>query len=158
MDDTILDTAPLISSSDDDPLYERDFLLWLVEQTKLLRANQLEQLDLDHLIEEIEDMGNNLRRELAHRLEVVLMHLLKCQYQPDHKSGSWLRTLNTQRSEIKRLLKQSPSLNGKVMEFARDAHPMARKSAADETGIGRAVFPANIPYSREQLLDEEFVP
>ena len=158
MNDVMFHTKDPIGTGGSDALYERDFLLWTEEQARLLRVRQLEQLDLDHLIEEIEDMGNHLRRELKHRLEVLQMHLLKCQYQPAHKSASWLGTLYEQRSEIQRLLEDCPSLKPKVVEYSEVSYPMARKRAAAETGLPRTLFPVKNPYSKEQMLDEEFVP
>src|SRR4051812_29227670 len=97
-------------------LYERDFVLWLQEQATLLRTRQLDLLDLDNLMEEIEAMAGNHRRELRHRLETLLMHLLKWQFQPDHRSGSWLGTIEEQRSSIEELIAQSPSLDRHVEE------------------------------------------
>jgi hypothetical protein len=60
--------------------YEHDLALWYARQLALLRAQRFDQLDLDNLIEELDGMVRNLRRELASRLEVLLMHLLKWQY------------------------------------------------------------------------------
>jgi len=62
-------------------LYDTDFLIWVERQVKLLRGRQFDQLDLDHLTDEIADMGGQLKRELRHRLELLLMHLLKYRYQ-----------------------------------------------------------------------------
>ncbi|MFM8308757.1 MAG: DUF29 family protein, partial [Microcystis aeruginosa] len=39
-------------------LYEIDDSLWLEETIELLKAKHFEALDLDNLIEELEDLGN----------------------------------------------------------------------------------------------------
>ena len=59
-------TTPLskISESIDSTLYEKDYYLWLKNTANLLRAKNLAELDLPHLIEEIEDMGKRERRSL----------------------------------------------------------------------------------------------
>ncbi|MEO7494367.1 MAG: DUF29 domain-containing protein [Massilia sp.] len=158
MNDVKPDAKPAVSANVDDSLHERDFLRWLDEQVAFLRTRQLARLDLEKLQEEIEDMGNHLRRELEHRLDVLLMHLLKCQFQPDHKSRSWLATLYTQRVRIKRLLKHSPSLDREVMNYADSNYAAARKLASIETGLSPDDFPAQNPYSKAQILDDEFVP
>ncbi|MES2325618.1 MAG: DUF29 domain-containing protein [Pseudomonadota bacterium] len=139
-------------------LYEKDFARWLEQQGELLRSKKFDQLDLDNLIEEIECMGGNLRRELRSRIENIIMHLLKCQFQPEHKSGSWLGTLREQRSCLGELLEDNPSLRRLVDEAVskRFGHAVAR--AADETGIERKVFPVKCPYSADDVLDPDFVP
>jgi hypothetical protein len=138
--------------------YEHDLVLWHQRQIELLRERRFEQLDVDHLIEELESAVGNDRRELAHRLEVLLMHLLKCQFQHERLCGSWKGTLTEQRSAIGRLLEESPSLGATLMPAAAKCYPAALRRAADETGIARSVFPSTNPYSRDQILDLDFVP
>jgi ketopantoate reductase len=70
----------------------------------LIRDRNYEQLDWDNLLEELESMGKNEQRELESRLIVLLMHLLKFQYQPSHRSKSWQNTIRNQRTEIGLLL------------------------------------------------------
>lgn len=143
----------------DDPAgYERDFVLWIEQQLELLRAKKFDQLDLDNVIEEFDDMGKNHRRELKSRLEVLLIHLLKCQFQAELKSRSWLSTFRTQRSEIGRLLEQSPSLKHCVDAYAHDAYLTATELASIETGLPVTTFPSVNPFTPAQLLDTTFVP
>jgi response regulator of citrate/malate metabolism len=70
--------------------YENDFLLWIEKQVELLRAKKFEQLDLDNLIEEMDSMGKSLRRELGSRLKVLLIHLLKCEFQSEKRVAAGL--------------------------------------------------------------------
>jgi Domain of unknown function DUF29 len=56
-------------------LYQQDHYLWMVTTAKLLRDRRLEQIDFEHLIEEIEEMGKDKQRELKSRLVVLLMHI-----------------------------------------------------------------------------------
>jgi hypothetical protein len=76
-------------------LYDQDFYQWTHEQAELMKAGALSQLDIPNLIEEIESMGRSEKRELRSRLTVLLMHLLKWDYQQDRRSGSWKSTINT---------------------------------------------------------------
>ena len=48
-----------------DYLHPADFFGCIMQQTKLLRAGRLTEIDREHLAEEIEDMGRSLQRELA---------------------------------------------------------------------------------------------
>ena len=61
-------------------LYEKDILLWVEETVNQLKAKNFEQLDLEHLIEEVEALGISQKRELLSRLVVLLEHLLKRLY------------------------------------------------------------------------------
>jgi hypothetical protein len=147
-----LDDAPADSG------YEDDFAVWIDQQAALLRARRFDLLDVDNLIEEVESMGRSERYELKSRLYRLLIHLLKCQYQPDHKTGSWVGSVREQRARILRRLKDSPSLARRVQEFADDEYRQAAAKAADETHLPRSAFPPANPYTTEQLLDEDYFP
>ena len=90
--------------------YETDFHAWAIQNARLLREGKLTKLDTEHIAEELESMSASERRELLNRLQVLLSHLLKYQYQPERRSKSWLLTMSHQRTAIERLLEQSPSL------------------------------------------------
>jgi hypothetical protein len=143
-------------------LYGTDFYAWARQQAQLLRAEELEKLDLPNLIEELEAMSLHERRELTSWLIVLLMHLLKWQYQPaPHgraQPRSWLNTITTQRQKVELLLEDSPSLRGEVVERLSYAYPRSRLQASRETGLPLATFPATCPYTAEQLLNDAFLP
>lgn len=138
--------------------YEQDLVLWYEGQIALLRERHFDALDVENLIEELRAAMIKERRELASRLRVLLMHLLKCQFQHHRISGSWLGTLTEQRSEIESLLEDSPSLRATVMQVADKVYPVAVRLAAYETRLPASVFPSSNPYSKDQLLDFGFVP
>ena len=62
--------------------YEQDFYAWVNEQAALLRAGQLERVDIGNIAEEIESMARSEQRELVNRLAVLLLLLLEHLY-PD---------------------------------------------------------------------------
>lgn len=78
-------------------LYETDFYAWTQRQAELLRLEEFAEVDWRNLIEEIESLGRNQQNELRRRLEVLRMHLLKWQWQPEHQSRRWRSTINVQR-------------------------------------------------------------
>ena len=84
--------------------YQADFYRWTQEQAKLLRNRQIEGIDWDNLAEEVEDMGRSEKRQLESRLEVLIMHLLKWQFQPGFRSRSWQLTVKEQRLRLDRLI------------------------------------------------------
>lgn len=144
------------------PLYNKDFYAWARQQAHLLRTEELEKLDLPNLIEELEAMSLRERRELTSRLIVLLMHLLKWQYQPTphgrSQPRSWLNTIATQRQKIELLLEDSPSLHREVAERLAYAYSRACAQASRETGLALATFPVTCPYTVEQVLDDSFFP
>lgn len=138
--------------------YEVDFALWAEHQIALLRARRFDLLDVDNLIEEVDGTNRSYHRELEHRLFRVLTHLLKCACQPERKSRSWRGTLHEQRYRISTLLEQSPSLDRLVDGYIEAAFDQAVGQASCETGLPRSRFPSTNPYTREQILDPDFVP
>jgi Domain of unknown function DUF29 len=144
--------AKVLERSSD--LYDADLLAWLEQQASLLRAGQLDRLDVIHLIEELEDMGGSQRREIKNRLEILLMHMLKCDASPRRRSRSWESTIVEQRARIADLLEQSPSLRNGMEEVAQKAFAVAVRRAAIETGLKRSAFPAALPYRLAAILED----
>lgn len=139
-------------------LYEQDFHAWTLEQSRLLREGRLEELDLAHLIEEVESMGRTERRELKSRLALLLAHLLKWRYQPALRGTSWTRTIRVQRKAIAQHLRDNPSLKAQAEETLNDAYELAVEAAEGETGIPLARFPAACPWTFTQVTDPGFWP
>lgn len=145
----------------DKAAHDRDFYGWTQEQAALLRTGRLNELDTEHLIEEIESMGRSERRQMTHRFELLLMHLLKWRYQPERREidgGSWLRMIREQRRKIPKLIRDNPSLKPFLDECLKDAYEDARYAASDETSLIVSLFPELCPYTLEQILDSEFLP
>ncbi|NJR39837.1 MAG: DUF29 domain-containing protein [Leptolyngbyaceae cyanobacterium CSU_1_4] len=146
---------PLSNSVQSTSLYEQDFYQWTQEMAIALRARRVSALDWENLAEEIESLGKSDRRSLQSRLEVLLMHLLKGQYQPSKQSNSWRFTITEQRLRIQSLLADSPSLKVYVETELPRSYQNACKLAAAETGLGRETFPANCPYTVSELLNDD---
>ncbi len=139
-------------------LYETDFVEWSEKQVQLLRAEEFEKVDWNHVIEEIESLGISQQRELNSRLVKLLMHLLKWQFQESHRSRSWEATIVHQRGEIEWLLDHNPSLRARLSEFVAKAYRSAIREAAAETGLPRSTFPTVCSYTLEKIIDDEFLP
>ena len=138
--------------------YAEDFVLWSERQAALIRAGRFELVDRENVAEEIEAMASRARRELGTRLKIVVAHLLKWQFQPQKRSGSWRTTITDQRDEIEQLLDENPSLRREVETVVRKRYRVARMNAAGETGLALKSLPARCPYAAQQILDETFFP
>jgi hypothetical protein len=139
-------------------LYESDFYSWALQNAELIKLGRFEELDTEHLAEEIESMGASEKRALESRLIELMLHLLKYQFQPERKGSSWEISINKQRVAIERILRNNPSLNYQLDERVVDCYRDARRYAAIETQLPLTGFPENCPYNLEQLADFEFMP
>lgn len=139
-------------------LYDEDFAVWTSETARLLRERRFDQVDIEHVAEEIEDMGKRDKRELYSRLTVLIVHMLKWKWQPERKFESWRSTMATQRMEIELVLDDSPSLRGAVPEALSQVYRRALKAAVAETGLPARIFPRECPFAPDQILDLSFLP
>jgi len=140
--------------------YKSDIVAWANEQAQLLRTQQFNLLDLEHLAEEIVDVGKSEQRELANRMAVLLCHLLKWQYQPARLGTSWQLTIKTQRERIKRRLKQTPSLKNCLTDedWLADAWDDARDLAEKEASIAYEKFPEFCLWTVDDVLSNDWLP
>ena len=136
--------------------YGQDYYAWLMESAELLREGQLTQIDATHLAEELEDMGKSERRAIESYLKVLIVHLLKWRHQPERRGASWELSIANARDAIRRRLSESPSLRVQLPDLVQVRYANARRHAALETGLPINLFPADCPFSIEQLLDEDF--
>jgi hypothetical protein len=136
-------------------LYDTDYVLWLEEQVAHLRAGRLGALDVENVALELESLMKSERRQLGNRLEVLILHLLKWDHQPDQRANRWRASVAEQRARIRRLLQDSPSLRPSLIESAREVYLDAVERAAIETGLSEASFPQTLPYTVEQIFERE---
>lgn len=139
-------------------LYEQDFYQWVQTTVKQLRSRDLTNLDWDNLIEEIDSLGKQEKRELVNRLIVLLMHLLKWEFQAEKRSRSWLATIKIQRLEIAQHLKSNPSLKSYINNAVINAYEIAILEAVKETGLSIKTFPVSCPYSWLEITSDRFFP
>lgn len=138
-------------------LYEQDFYLWTKAIVQHLKENRFNDIDIPNLIAEIESIGKSEKRELKSRLIVLLIHLIKWQYQPEKRSESWRSTITEQRICIEALLEDSPSLQPLLIEIFADCYEKARSKASEETGIKLNFFPQESPFTLDETLNAYFL-
>ena len=140
--------------------YETDVVAWANEQARLIRAGRFDLLDLEHIAEEIEDVGKSEQRELANRMAVLLAHLLKWQYQPERRGNSWTRTIRNQRERLEHRLTKTPSLRACLNDpgWWDDAWGDACDAASKETGLGVDTLPEECPWAIAEVLGADWLP
>jgi hypothetical protein len=142
---TSLRTVPLAE------LYDQDETAWLERMSQLIRQRRLTDLDLDNLAEYLSDTARRDRRDVKRRLGILMAHLLKWEFQPDRRSRNWRATIVTQRQELVELA-GSGVLRTHADAVLAESYANAVELAAAETGLATDTFPAECPYTVEQLL------
>ena len=140
--------------------YDEDVVAWSVAQARLLRAGRFDLLDIEHIADEIEDVGKSEARDLASRMAVLLAHWLKWDCQPTHRSRSWENTIREQRKQVLRRLARTPSLRPELekADFVEDVWSDALMMAARETGIDIVSFPPRDTWPFANVLGEDWTP
>jgi hypothetical protein len=139
-------------------LYEADFAEWARQNAELLRSGRVSEADLEHIAEEIDDMGKRERHSLFSRLVRVIEHLLKWEHQPERRGSSWNRTMVAQRLAVKDLLEENPSFHSSLPEVVDRAYERAVNIVSAVLRRPTTDFPETCPYTLEQLLDTTFLP
>ena len=139
-------------------LYEKDFYTWSLQQAQLLREQKYHEVDWEHLIEEVEDLGRSEYRALVSAVEQLTLHLLKWQYQEKMRSPSWRHSIDMQRIQIERLLEDNPGLKSRLDDIIAQGYKYGRKGAIKETDLTDSLFPAQCPFSWQKLMDDSFSP
>lgn len=139
-------------------LYDTDTAAWAEAQAALLRAGQWDDIDAEHVAEEIEDVSKSERRELRSRMVVLLAHLAKWHVQMTQRSRSWESTIAEQRVQVDSIIDESPSLRSSLGDLVHSAWSRSTMLAAKQTGLARETFPERCPWSLDQVLDIDFLP
>jgi hypothetical protein len=141
-------------------LYDQDYFLWLQETYRMLESNKIEQLDLEHLKEEILGLGNEQRRKVDSYLRQLLIHLLLYQYWETEKNlgaKGWQNEIDNFRFELELLLK-SKTLYNYFLQEIEEIYIKARRQAIKKSELPANLFPTSCPFSADALLDPEFLP
>lgn len=116
--------------------YDTDILTWAEHQAELLRRRAAGRLvndaevDWSNVAEEIESLVKAQDRELASRINTVLLHLMKLQTSPaTEPRAGWRDTILEQRDEIERLLSDAPSRRSRLSDIIAEEIGRARRRA-----------------------------
>lgn len=145
-------------------LYENDYHLWLQETLACLEKQNFQQLDLAHLIEEVESLSRRDKRKLESLLTRLLEHLLKLKYwqsEKDDNQGHWQGEIAVFRVQIQRELKASPSLKRYLQEIFPQCYQDARYIISQKTKLGLTQLPADVSTALgdlEEILSPDWLP
>jgi hypothetical protein len=138
------------------PAYDRDFYSWSLEQARLVREGRWSAVDRENVAEEIESLGREQFSKLESAIRVLLVHMLKWDHQPRRRSRSWTPSIKEQRIALNQVLEDNPGLKPRIAEALERAYRRARLEAARETGLDEEQFPAQCPYSWDNVVSRDF--
>ncbi|WOB67791.1 DUF29 domain-containing protein [Microcystis aeruginosa] len=139
-------------------LYEIDDSLWLEETIELLKNKRYEALDLENLIEELEDLGNEKRLRVASLLEQIIRHFLLLQFWTEERAYNqdhWELEIVNFQIQLKRRLTTNLRnyLQNELTNIYEDAVFFVQKKTKNQVTL-----PNTFPYSLEELLDPNWLP
>jgi len=135
-------------------LYETDFAAWLDDQIQLMKKKDFEHLDLEHLLEEMEDLADKSKETIDGHMHILLLHLLKQRVQPDRDGKSWNDSIINARVQIQNCLDRKPSLKDYPKKMLEHTYQTALRSAVKITEIEIRKFPRECPWAIEEVLGE----
>ena len=147
-------------------LYKDDFYAWTRDQARALRRLAEERsngpLDLEHLAEEVEELGMQARNAVRSQLQRILEHALKLEYSTaaEPRAG-WLNSVDDARGEVEAVI--TPAIRAEVEPmlpklFARARRKVARDLAAHGEKDAARALPADCPYTLDDLIADEWWP
>ena len=139
---------------------DHQWKLQSAEQMRKLASQQTFDKNLKQLFEEnaqyLEELAGSDVHALGGYIKVIILHLLKKDYQPEMEGRSWKKSIRNARGEIDSLFVNMPSLRNKANKQIPSAYKRAKNEASDETDLELKTFPNECPYSIEQILDDNF--
>lgn len=138
--------------------HDEDIVAWARAQADHIRHGRFNRLDLVHIAAEIEDVGDNQRRELAVRTAILLKHLLAWERHPTLRNNSLDSTIRAHRQLIARRLAKMPSLATCFTnpDWLEDVWLDARCSATTDGVDDFEAFPDCCPWTMAEILQDKF--
>ncbi|MEQ9668282.1 MAG: DUF29 domain-containing protein [Coleofasciculus sp. G2-EDA-02] len=139
-------------------LYDVEYDQWLALTISLLKENRFNELDKEHLIEELEDLSRREKKTVERFLEQIIRHLLLWQYwtaEHDYNANHWQAEIMSFRTQINEDLTQN--LRNYLQENQVKIYEKALNYVKQKTGYD-VDFPENCPYTLDQLLEMNWLP
>jgi hypothetical protein len=152
-------------------LYEKDFVLWVEENLKLLKDRQFDKVDWDHLLEEIEDLAGRYVDEVITLMAKIMVNLYKYENFKKDRMDAWIRIILNSRIRLEELFDRMPSLKNKAVNELETAWRFAvidlvfyfkypgNEKLIEKYFDGRRPtekdFPEKCPYTFNQVLEYE---
>ena len=138
--------------------YDQDFYVWTEVQAELLRQRRFEALDLEHLIEEVEGLGDAKKSAVLNNASVIIEHLLKLQHSPaqDPRRG-WAESILEHRTRLE--LELTPRLRQILEDELPRVYALTRRATEGKLrlhgeDVAAAGLPNTCPYGVDQITGD----
>jgi len=129
--------------------YEEDTAKWLEEQIAFLRQRKFDNLDIDHIIEEMEDLPGQ-KNAIFSLLRNIMLHMLKIKYDGNPECVRvWQISIDTPRADLEQILENNPGWQQHVVKVFPEAYEKARSLALRKI---KKDIPIKCPWSIEKVL------
>ncbi len=143
---------PNLAGGRNRPTADDDFAAWVQHQVDALRGARFDEIDVQDLADEVESLAKRDFRALSNALRIILLHMLKWDYQRERRGESWRHSIREHRRRVVVSLKASPSFEARLDEATADAYALARLQAHRQTGVFLHNFPEECPYSWHEIM------
>jgi hypothetical protein len=139
-------------------LYERDILSWSEHQADLLRrlarGERVNDVDWEHVVEEIDDVGLSELNAVRSYLRLMLVHLLKLQGWPDSPAADhWRRKIVSFQSDA--MQRFAPSMRLRVDLASLYARALNELKDTRFDDVSPQPWSAACPVGLDELLNED---
>ena len=138
-------------------LYDIDDYLWIIETVRLLKERRFNELDVDNLIEELDDLGQERKNQVKSLLKQIIIHLLLLEYchnEYERNYRHWQGEILNFRDQLND--RMTKNFHNHLYENLSIIYKKARKYVSVKSGL--ETFPEECPYTLEELLDEDWFP
>lgn len=147
-------------------LYEEDFYAWTCHQANALRrlaaTRPNVELDFEHLIEEVADLGVSQRDAVRSQVRRIIVHCLKLEYSLARAPRvGWYETIIDARIVLEDKL--TPTLRRGIQRWLPKLYDQARRAANASLRVhgepaAADALPAKCPYRLADLLRHDWHP
>jgi len=139
-------------------LYQADYGLWAHHQAQLLRTGKYAQLDIDNLVAEVLHAAKQERKTLHGHVEKLLHHILTLKLHPERSSAQRLSKLHLHRHRIQQSIARMPAMATLLDAYFAETYADVAARLTAKAGLPRNSLPDTLPYTKEQLLERNFMP
>ncbi len=137
------------------PVYADDWAAWVERHVELLLQRRFDELDIENLADEVGSLARGNFKAWVSAIRLVLLHMLKWDYQPEYRTRSWQSSIAVQRVRIALEIEDNPSYVGRIEEAVAKAYRLARTQGSDETELYLKTFPETCPYDWAEITTRE---
>jgi len=129
---------------------------YIYEEANRIKDNK-EPLDRERLYQYLLDESKSDKRAAKSYLKVLMLHLLKCIYQPEKTSRSWHQSIINSFDDFLDCVEDSKIVLSYIRDNFNVIYNQARINAHYETNLSLDTFSENNIFNLDDLLDKNWI-